>query len=150
VPRLPVDGKKVIEHRITLGGVEREALRSLALSYRIESLAGNDGILNELGSVDNVIGKLAVAGFLLELFGITDIFDFDDEAKAKASNIKDKILENEKQAIANNKARADAENRFVSDLLFGTPEQRQARKEFADEQNRIFFNAIKDIIGRIG
>jgi hypothetical protein len=88
VPRLPVDGKKVIEHRISLGGVEREALKSLATSYRIQSLAGDDGILNELGSVDNVIGKLAVAGFLLELFGITDVFDFDDVAKAKAGNMK--------------------------------------------------------------
>ena len=150
MPRLPVDGKKVIEHRITLGGIEREALKSLATSVRITSLAGDDGILNELGSVDNVIGKLAVVGFLLELFGITDIFDFDDEAKAKASDIKQKILKNEEQAIANNKARTDAENQFVSNLLFGTAEQREARKEFADEQNRIFFNALRDIIGRIG
>jgi hypothetical protein len=150
VPRLPVDGKKVTEIRHTLGGVEREALKSLATSYRIQSLAGNDGILNELGSVDNVIGKLAVGGFLLELFGVTDIFDFDDEAKAKAGSIKDKILENEKQAIAANKARADAENQFVSDLIFGTEENRQLRKEVADEQNRILFNAIRDVIGRFG
>ena len=150
MPRLPVDGQKVIEHRITFGGVEREVLRSLALSYRIESLAGEDGILNELGSVDNVIGKLAVGGFVLELFGVTDFFNFDDEAKAKAGSIKDKIIENEKEAIAKNKARADADNQFVRDFLFGTPEQREARKEFADEQNRIFFNAIRDLIGRIG
>ena len=118
VPRLPVDGKKVIEHRITLGGVEREALRSLALSYRIESLAGDDGILNELGSVDNVIGKLAVVGFILELFGITDIFDFDDDAKAKAMKIKDRIVQNEKDAIANRQAVSDAEREFL-DRIFG-------------------------------
>ena len=117
MPRLPVDGKKVIEHRITLGGVEREALRSLALSYRIESLAGEDGVLNELGSVDNVIGKLAVVGFVLELFGITDIFDFDDDAKAKAMTIKDKIVQNEKQAIENNKVRAQAENDLIRSFL---------------------------------
>ena len=115
--RLPVDGKKVIEHRITLGGTEREALKSLVTSARITSLAGDDGILNELGSVDNVIGKLAVAGFLLELFGITDIFDFDDDAKAKAGKIKDRIIENEKQAIQNNKARAQAENDLVTSFF---------------------------------
>jgi hypothetical protein len=119
LPRLPVDGKKVIEHRITLGGIEREALKSLALSYRIESLAGEDGVLNELGSVDNVIGKLAVVGFLLELFGITDIFDFDDEAKAKAVEIKDRIVRNEKDAIANREAISQAERDFLSRVLQG-------------------------------
>lgn len=119
MPRLPVDGKKVIEHRISLGGVEREALRSLALSYRIESLAGDDGVLNELGSVDNIIGKLAVVGFLLELFGITDMFDFDDEAKAKAMNIKDKIVQNEKDAIAARQALSDAERDLIDRFLGG-------------------------------
>jgi hypothetical protein len=118
VPRLPVDGKKVIEHRITLGGVEREALRSLALSYRIESLAGDDGVLNELGSVDNVIAKSAVIGFVLELLGITNIFNFDDDAKAKAMKIKDTILQNEKDAIANRQAVSDAEREFL-DRIFG-------------------------------
>ena len=119
MPRLPVDGKKVIEHRITLGGVEREALRSLALSYRIESLAGEDGVLNELGSVDNVIGKLAVVGFVLELFGITDIFDFDDDAKAKAMNIKEKIIQNEKDAVAARQAISDAERDLIDRFLGG-------------------------------
>lgn len=119
MPRLPVDGKKVIEHRITLGGVEREALRSLALSYRIESLAGEDGVLNELGSVDNVIGKLAVVGFVLELFGITDIFDFDDDAKAKAMNIKEKIVQNEKDAVAARQAISDAERDLIDRFLGG-------------------------------
>ena len=115
--RLPVDGKKVIEYRITLGGTERQALKSLVNSARIQSIAGEDGILNELGSVDNVIKILATFGFLLELFGITDIFDFDDDAKAKAMKIKDRLLENEKQAIENNKARAQAENDLVRSFL---------------------------------
>ena len=100
--RLPVDGKKVIEYRITLGGTEREALKSLVTSARIQSLAGDDGVLNELGSVDNVIGKLAVAGFLLELLGVTDIFDFDDDAKAKAMQIKEKVEGNVQDAIVRN------------------------------------------------
>ena len=119
MPRLPVDGKKVIEHRITLGGVEREALRSLALSYRIESLAGEDGVLNELGSVDNVIGKLAVVGFLLELFGITDIFDFDDDAKSKAIQILQRIKRNEEEAIANREAISNAEREFLNRIFGG-------------------------------
>ena len=117
MPRLPVDGKKVIEHRITLGGVERESLKSLATSFRIQSIAGNEGVLDSLTDLDNVIGILATAGFILELFGITDIFDFDDDAKAKARKIKDRIIENEKQAIQNNKARAQAENDLVRSFI---------------------------------
>jgi hypothetical protein len=117
VPRLPVDGKKVIEHRITLGGVERESLKSLATSFRIQSIAGEEGVLDAFKDVDNVIGILATSGFLLEILGITDIFDFDDDAKAKAMKIKDRILENEKRAIENNKARAQAENDLVRSFL---------------------------------
>ena len=115
--RLPVDGKKVIEHRITLGGTERQALKDLALSYRVRSLAGDDGILDSLTDLDNVVGIMATMGFLLELLGITDIFDFDDEAKAKAISIKNKIIDNEKRAIENNKARAQAENDLVRSFL---------------------------------
>ena len=117
MPRLPVDGKKVIEHRITLGGVERESLKSLATSFRIQSIAGEEGVLDSLTDLDNVIGILATFGFLLELLGITDIFDFDDDAKAKAMKIKDRILENEKRAIENNKVRAQAENDLVRSFL---------------------------------
>jgi len=98
MPRLPVDGKKVIEYRVTLGGVEREALKSLVMSKRLESLAGEDGILNEIGSVDDIIAKLAVIGFVLEILGITDIFNFDDSARGKAYEILQKIGENAEES----------------------------------------------------
>ena len=39
VPRLPVDGKKVVEHRITFGTKERELIDQFSLSYRINSVA---------------------------------------------------------------------------------------------------------------
>ena len=93
MPRLPVDGKKVIEHRITLGGVERDALKSLATSTRINSLAGDNGILDELGSIDNITAKLAVIGFILELLGITDLANFDDDGRVKAYEILSSIKE---------------------------------------------------------
>ena len=112
--RLPVDGKKVIEHRITLGGTEREALKSLVTSARIQSLSGDDGILNELGSVGEVIEKLATVGFLLEVIGVTDIFDFDDEAKAKAIEIKNKVNNNVQDAIVRNELEG---NLGVSQIL---------------------------------
>jgi len=39
MPRLPVDGKKVIEHRITFGTKERELLDNVATSYSINKVA---------------------------------------------------------------------------------------------------------------
>jgi len=35
MPRLPVDGKKVIEHRISLSGVEREQLENFVMGYNV-------------------------------------------------------------------------------------------------------------------
>jgi hypothetical protein len=36
--RLPVDGKKVVEHRITLGTFERNMLQDIATSYRVQAI----------------------------------------------------------------------------------------------------------------
>ena len=38
MPRLPVDGKKVIEYRHTFGTKEREILQDLATSFRIQAV----------------------------------------------------------------------------------------------------------------
>ena len=38
MPRLPVDGKKVVEHRITLGTFERNMLQDIATSYRVQAV----------------------------------------------------------------------------------------------------------------
>lgn len=47
MPRLPVDGKKVIEHRITLGAKERELLDTATFSYSANRWL--TPILNALG-----------------------------------------------------------------------------------------------------
>jgi len=38
MPRLPVDGKKVVEHRISLGTFERNLLQDIATSYRVQAI----------------------------------------------------------------------------------------------------------------
>ena len=96
MPRLPVDGKRVIEHRITLGGKERELLADLTTSYRIDAISGNDSVVEVLGDGGKVIAALGTLGALLELLGITDIFDFDDELKAKVMDTKEKVKEKAK------------------------------------------------------
>ena len=40
MPRLPVDGKKVIEHRITFGTKERDLIQQVSNTYRIGQVAG--------------------------------------------------------------------------------------------------------------
>lgn len=91
MPRLPVDGKRVIEHRITLGGKERELLADLVTSYRIDSITGTDSVVEVMADGTKVIAALGTLGALLELFGITDVFDFDDELKAVVMEQKEKV-----------------------------------------------------------
>jgi hypothetical protein len=93
MPRLPVDGKRVIEHRITLGGKERELLADLVTSYRIDAITGTDSVVEVMADGTKVLAAVATLGALLELFGITDVFDFDDELKAIVMEKKDKVKE---------------------------------------------------------
>ena len=96
MPRLAVDGKRVIEHRISLGGFERNLMQDIATSYRIDSFSGNDSIIEVLSDGSKVIAALGTLGALLELFGITDVFDFDDDLLASVGGIKEKIKERAK------------------------------------------------------
>tara|TARA_R100001086_G_scaffold149825_2_gene79608 strand:+ start:773 stop:1174 length:402 start_codon:yes stop_codon:yes gene_type:complete len=100
MPRLPVDGKKVIEHRITLGSKERTILEDLATSYRIDSISGNDSIVEVMADTGKIIAALGTLGALLELLGITDVFDFDDVAKAQVMEVKEKVGEKIKEKAA--------------------------------------------------
>jgi hypothetical protein len=114
MPRLPVDGKRVIEHRITLGGKERELLADLTTSYRIDAISGNDSIVEVLGDGSKVLAALGTIGALLELMGITDVFDFDDEMKAKVMDTKEKVKDKVKEKAT--------DPSFIADVLkYTTP-----------------------------
>lgn len=91
MPRLPVDGNKVIEHRITFGSKERMLLEDLVTSYRIDAISGNDSIVEVLADGGKIISMFATLGAILELLGITDVFDFDDVLKAKVMEAQDRI-----------------------------------------------------------
>jgi hypothetical protein len=73
MPRLPVDGKKVIEHRISLSGVERRALQSLVTSERLKAidLQGKLEILEDPTRIIQIAYGIATA---LELIGIESGF----------------------------------------------------------------------------
>jgi len=115
MPRLPVDGKRVIEHRITLGGKERELLADIATSYRIDAFSGNDSMVEVLADGTQVIAALGTIGAILELLGITDVFDFDDELKAIVMEKKEKVEEKIKDKAVD--ATLDIRNPITS-ILF--------------------------------
>ena len=82
-----------------MGGKERELLADLATSYRIDAISGNDSVVEVLGDGTKIIAALGTLGAILELLGITDIFDFDDDLKAQIMPIKDKVEEKIKEKV---------------------------------------------------
>jgi hypothetical protein len=86
-----------VEHRITLGTKERQLLEDISTSYRIDSISGNDSIVEVMADTGKLIAALGTIGALLELLGITDVFDFDDDAKAQVMEVKEKVSEKIKE-----------------------------------------------------
>ena len=68
MPRLPVDGKKVKEFRITLGSFERTLLQELATSLRIASFSPST-ILETLEDPTKIIQIAYSVATILEIFG---------------------------------------------------------------------------------
>ena len=68
-PRLPVDGVKVQELRITLGTKERQLLQDVSTSYRIQSL-DVEGMLRILEDPTRIVQIAYGIATVLEMFGI--------------------------------------------------------------------------------
>tara|TARA_R100000808_G_C2149777_1_gene158294 strand:+ start:426 stop:806 length:381 start_codon:yes stop_codon:yes gene_type:complete len=69
MPRLPVDGNKVVEHRITFGTKERELIADLSTSYRISSLRIPE-TLEFLDDPEDVIQLMYSIATIAEILGI--------------------------------------------------------------------------------
>jgi len=67
MPRLPVDGKKVIEHRYTLGQYEREQLDTLITGITVRNVG--TPITNVMGNPFAILSLVALA----EAFGLIDL-----------------------------------------------------------------------------
>jgi hypothetical protein len=63
VPRLPVDGNKVVEHRITLGTKERQMLESALIGYNFNRIS-----TPIVAGVSDVSFMLVVASLLTAFF----------------------------------------------------------------------------------
>ena len=121
MPKKPTDTLQGF--RIELQDSERELLQHFATSYRIQTLTGSNGVFDELADFTKVIKILASIGGLLELLGITDVVDFDDEIKAQVMEAVDKVKENAKQGEYNDEIInfiTDIRNPITSILFPGT------------------------------
>ncbi len=67
MPRLPVDGKKVIEHRISLSGVEREQLENFVMGVNVRNVG------QPIVSLLSDVSALVALTTLLEALGVIDL-----------------------------------------------------------------------------
>lgn len=107
------------ELRITLGTKERMMLEDALTSYRISSICGNDSIVETFGDFGKVLAVAGTLGGLLELFGITDVFDFDDEVRALVLPTKDSIQRRMEFNKEQNKALSDLLKRVLAPFQGG-------------------------------
>lgn len=115
MPRLPVDGKKVIEHRITLGTKERQMVDRIVGSYQFNRVATPTVAL-----MSNVTGMAVFAG-IVAVF-VPKIYDYlnlpgMDPVEAVTQGIKDTIVEQEKEAIEKDQNFADKQNQIVINAI---------------------------------
>jgi hypothetical protein len=115
MPRLPVDGKRVVEHRITLGTKERQMVDRIVGSYQFNRVATPTVAL-----MSNVTGMAVFAG-IVAVF-VPKIYDYlnlpgMDPVEAVTQGIKDTIVEQEKAAIEGEQSFADKQNQFVIDAI---------------------------------
>lgn len=69
MPRLPVDGKKVIEYRLTLGTYERERLDSLITSLQVKNIG------------EPLVALMSdISGMAVLLYGLSSVIGFKFEA----------------------------------------------------------------------
>ena len=88
-------------------------------SYRISAVCGNDSIIETFGDFSKVLGVAATIGGLLELLGITDVFDFDDEVKALVLPTRKSIEQRMEFNKAQNKALGDLLKRILGPFQDG-------------------------------
>ena len=72
MPRLPVDGKKVVEHRITFGTKERDMIEGALAAYQF----------NRIGTP--IVAALSDVSFLVFVGGVLAAYKFIDEDDWKA------------------------------------------------------------------
>jgi len=83
MPRLPVDGKRVVEHRITFGSKERDMIESAIASYQFNRVA-----TPTVDLMKDVSGMTVFASILIA-FGVPIILPVEEGMEAVTTAIGD-------------------------------------------------------------
>ncbi len=116
MPRLPVDGKKVVEYRLTLGTYERERLDSLITSLQVKNIGEPIvSIMKDVSATATLLIILSeVFGFKFEIPEIVD--DAGDLVKAFIEQGRQSFVEQEVNASPQ---RANSLIGGLRNLVFG-------------------------------
>ena len=116
MPRLPVDGKRVIEHRITFGTKEREMLDSALTGYQFNRVA------------TPIVAGLSDVTFMLTITAILGYY-FPKIVIPSANTPIEEVLQNLQTGIKES----------LADRL-------ERRQEFNEAQNQAVFDAGNSIL----
>ena len=116
MPRLPVDGKKVIEYRMTLGTYERERLDRLITSLQVKNIGEPIvGIMKDVSATAIFLIMLSeLLGFDFKIPEIVD--DAGDLVKAFIEQGRQSFVEQEESASP---GRANSLVGGIRNLIFG-------------------------------
>ena len=103
MPRLPVDGNKVVEHRVTLGTYERQQLDTLVTGVTVKNVG------DPLVALLSDVSAIAVLAGILEALGVIDITGLAKKLGGQAGGWIDAVLAGTFQSL--DAAMADYERR---------------------------------------
>ena len=114
MPRLPVDGKKVIEHRYTLGQYERDQLDTLITGLTVRNVG--TPVVNLLNDVTGLLALTALA----EALGFIDLAGLAKKAGGAGAAWMQAVIDggfnSVSEALDNLQARIDAATDFDIDI----------------------------------
>lgn len=145
MPRLPVDGKKVIEHRISFGTKERQLIEQFANANSFNKVATPtvDLMKDVSGMVVFVAAFAALTGIVIDLSGITSSDELID--KVKDAYIDWRTRQNREYI----EARIEAGDPIEPGVLAYDPTEEGNQPGFWDEINFII-GALKELWGAGG
>lgn len=145
MPRLPVDGKKVIEHRISFGTKERQLIESFANANTFNKVATPtvDLMKDVSGMVVFVAAFAALTGIVIDLSNVTNSDELVDKVKEAYSSWR------QKKNSEYIEARIEAGDPIEPGLLNYDPTEEGNQPGFWDEL-RFIAGSIKELWGAGG
>ena len=136
MPRLPVDGKKVVEHRISLGTFERQQLESFGAAYGFNRVSS---------PLIALLSDNSAMMWLLALVGSLVAWSQYDELSEWVSNVTGGVFEEWQAAIDQGQRILDGMEEFAADPLG----LERAKRDMNSFQNKVWI-ALNIHVARLG